>query len=82
MIEYGAGKTHNLGFSVMCLATFNLSTWCKSGQESIILVFLDFLFSQSTASILGRLGRFGLLRRNLLKSHISLVAAQRQGPQR
>jgi hypothetical protein len=78
-IERGAGKTHDLGFSVMCLTTFNLSTWRKSGQESIILIFLNFLFGQSTTS---SLGRFGLLRSNLLKFRISFVADQRQGPQR
>jgi hypothetical protein len=63
----------------MCFTTFNLSGWSKSSQESIILIFLDLLFGQSTAS---SLGRFGLLRSNLLKFRISFVADQRQGPQR
>ena len=60
-----------LCLGVMCLATFNLSAWSKSGQESIVLIFLDFLFSQSTASILSR---FGLLGSNLTRSYVSICS--------
>jgi hypothetical protein len=60
----------NLGFGVVCLAGFNLSTWSDGGQKSIILIFLDLLFGQGTAS---SLSSFGLLGCNLLGFYFSFV---------
>ncbi len=64
------GETRNLRFSMMGLAGLDLSTRSKSGQESVVLIFLNLLFGQSTAS---SLGGFDLLGGNLLKFHVSIV---------
>jgi hypothetical protein len=44
---------------VVGLARFDLSARSEGGQERIILIFLDFLLSQGTASSLSSLSLLG-----------------------
>jgi hypothetical protein len=55
------------------LTGFDLSTWGEGGQKSIILIFLDFLLGQGTASSLSSLSFLG---GNLTERSVSIRRIQ------